>query len=171
MSQKIKLSETPYGIFAGNRHPIEHLMGGKLDAKVEVLEMLLSARDHTEKKNLAIFTIMHCARRTLPYGIWHCSGGRDVLFNREYQAIAQRIDGVVSYADRDEAIQDIEGAEMIYDDITNPARYLVKHLGGHPLTPSESKECRKALMRSLAVLRDFTPKEHVSVSRRWSLFG
>ena len=39
-------------------------------------------------------------RRTrLPYGVWTCADGREVIFNRFYTPIWQRLDGVVLAAD------------------------------------------------------------------------
>ena len=35
-------------------------------------------------------------RRVLPYGMWTCDNGREVLFNRNYSPIWQRISVVVS---------------------------------------------------------------------------
>lgn len=133
------------------------------------IESLLACRGHLEKKNLAIFAIKHSVRRTLPYGIWYCINGREVVFNREYQPIAQRVDGVVSYTDRNERVEGIEKAVMLYDDLHNPAGYLVKHLGSIPQSASHSNGCKKALLRSLKVLKEFTPPEHASVGSQWSL--
>jgi len=122
-----------------------------------------------EKKNLAIFAIKHMARRELPYGIWTCKDGREVVFNREYQPILQRIDGVVSYADRDEWIENIEKAVMLYSDGCDPTDYLVKHLGYIPLTLKESNASKRVLLQCMRVLQEFTPKESVCVNRQWSL--
>lgn len=133
------------------------------------IEALLSARGYGEKKNLALFAIKHTARRSLPYGIWYCVGGREVIFNRDYQPIAQRVDGVVSYADRDEFVDAIEREVKFYDDLHNPVAYLVKHLGSIPQSGTDSNKSKKALLRCLKVLRDFTPPEHGSVSSQWSL--
>lgn len=133
------------------------------------IEMELLARGCGSKKSLADFAIRHSVRRTLPYGIWYCANGREVVFNREYQPIAQRVDGVVSYTDRNEFVQDIERSVMLYDDAHTPASYLTKHLGGIPQSGSDSNKCKKALLRSLTVLKEFTPPEHNSVSRQWSL--
>jgi hypothetical protein len=36
--------------------------------------------------------------RQLPYGVWRCADGREVLFNRDYQPFLQRLAGVVSDA-------------------------------------------------------------------------
>ena len=38
----------------------------------------------------------------LPYGLWVCADGREVIFNRFYDPIWQRIDGAVLAADPDE---------------------------------------------------------------------
>lgn len=41
-------------------------------------------------------------RFVLPYGVWTCADGREVLFNREYRAIWERLpDGSVREADPD----------------------------------------------------------------------
>lgn len=133
------------------------------------IESLLEARGYSEKKNLALFAIKYSVRRTLPYGIWYCMDGREVIFNREYQPIAQRANGIVSYANRDEFVEYINREVKFYDDLHNPATYLVKHLGGVPQSGSDSNKSKKALLRCLKVLREFTPPEHASVGNQWSL--
>lgn len=133
------------------------------------IEALLAARGYAEKKNLAIFAIKHTARRMLPYGIWYCMDGREVIFNREYQPIAQRINGVVSHADRNEFVEYINREVKFYNDLHNPVTYLVKHLGSIPQSASESNKSKKALLRCLKILREFTPPEHASVGDQWSL--
>jgi hypothetical protein len=42
----------------------------------------------------------------LPYGLWRCADGREVLFNRHYRPIWQRdrVDGYVYPADPDERV-------------------------------------------------------------------
>jgi len=152
------------------RHPIVQFRNAP-PVDTSELESFLQFGDHLEKKDLAIFSIMHCVRRMLPYGSWRCADGREVLFNREYQPIAQRINDVVSYADRDEWVENIKSCTMYYDDGCNPADYLVKHLGYYRLSASESKECRAALLRTMKILKEFTPAESQSVSETWSLLG
>lgn len=41
-------------------------------------------------------------RTTLPYGLWVCADGREVLFNRDYAPLWQRVGGVVLVADPEE---------------------------------------------------------------------
>lgn len=41
----------------------------------------------------------------LPYGCWTCAAGREVLFNRFYTPIWQRLDGSVLAADPDEWVR------------------------------------------------------------------
>ncbi len=41
----------------------------------------------------------------LPYGLWLCADGREVLFNRFYDPIWQRIDGAVLAADANEWVR------------------------------------------------------------------
>jgi hypothetical protein len=55
-------------------------------------------------------------RQELPYGLWRCADGREVLFNRDYRAIWQRYPSQeATIADRDE---DVPGSERhhFYED-------------------------------------------------------
>jgi hypothetical protein len=54
-------------------------------------------------------------REDLPYGIWRCVGGREVLFNRFYRAIWQRFP--VEVADREEWVRQKTGIRHFYDDV------------------------------------------------------
>jgi hypothetical protein len=59
----------------------------------------------------------------MPYGIWYCADGREVLFTRGYSPLWQRIDGQVSKANRREYVKDILGQGLFYDDWTpEPAK-------------------------------------------------
>ncbi len=60
-----------------------------------------------------------CLRSTLPYGMWTCADGREILFNRNYQPIWQRIDGVFTAADRDEWVPWVEQS-WFFDDTDPP---------------------------------------------------
>lgn len=167
MNTNVKLLSDP-GYMPGPRFPITQYDDRAPD-DIEDIEFFLGRKGALEKKGLPLFVIQHAVRRTLPYGIWTCADGREVLFNREYQPIAQRKDGVVSYANRDENVGDIVHAEMLYDDLTSPVDYVCKHLGYRSMDAHESRACRKALLNCLAVLKDFTPKEHDSVNSAWSV--
>jgi hypothetical protein len=163
MTMNVDLTNPPY-----YRFPITQARDVEpIDTKD--IESFLNWNDHLEKKELAVFAIKHCARRTLPYGIWYCKDGREVLFNREYQPIAQRKNGVTAFADRSEWVMDIERAVMLWDDSSDPTNYLVKHLGYMALTTKESNVCRKALLVSLKFLKEFTPATSPSENNSWSL--
>ena len=54
-------------------------------------------------------------RKHLPYGLWTCADGREVLFNREYQPIYQRKNGVLSPADPNEWV-DYTSQRFFYSD-------------------------------------------------------
>ena len=41
----------------------------------------------------------------LPYGVWTCADGREVIFNRFYRAVWQRINGAVLAADPNEWVR------------------------------------------------------------------
>lgn len=134
---------------------------------VSALERNLEVKRLSDGKDLANFVIQHSVRRTLPYGRWTCADGRQVLFNREYQPILQCREGFFSHCDRNEWVgqsSPIVKTEYFYDDLTSPARYLVKHLGRRSLSASEAKACRKALLICLDKLKEFTPEEPGSVS-------
>jgi hypothetical protein len=61
-------------------------------------------------------------RLDLPYGMWRCADGREVLFNRYYRAIWQRYPRqVVTLADREEWVPWIEQC-FFYDESEPPWR-------------------------------------------------
>lgn len=64
------------------------------------------------------------ARENLPYGKWICQSGREVLFNRRYKPIWQRVDGITSPADQDERVEDIAEENWLYDDGNPPWRQV-----------------------------------------------
>ena len=60
-------------------------------------------------------------RLSLPYGIWTCQDGREILFNREYQPIWQRHnDKLPMQADPKEWIQFSKSQKWFYDDLKPP---------------------------------------------------
>ncbi len=61
-------------------------------------------------------------RYRLPYGMWTCSDGREVLFNRDYEPIWERRPGEVARpADRGKQPARV-GQQMFYSDSTAPWR-------------------------------------------------
>lgn len=139
------------------------------NAQTQEMIALLAAKGVSDGKELARFAISHSVRRVLPYGIWTCKDGREVVYNREYQPILQKKDGVASYADRGEWVKDIVETKYLYDDLNAPMLYLTKHLGQSRLSAAQSKACKKSLQICLQVLRDYSPKESNSVNRAYSL--
>lgn len=135
------------------------------------IEAAMESRGHSNGKEFARFAILHSARRTLPYGMWTCLDGRQVLFNREYQPILEKKDEVRRYCDHNEWVDHatIQTTQYFYDDANAPTRYLVKHLGGEVLGAKEVKDSKRALLICLHFLKEFTPKESGSVSRRYSV--
>jgi hypothetical protein len=62
-------------------------------------------------------------RSTTPYGIWRCADGREVLFNRKYQPIWERLpDGTVRAADPGEWVPFVDQRWFFKDD-TSPVSY------------------------------------------------
>ena len=57
---------------------------------------------------------------SLPYGMWRCAGGREVLFNRAYQPLWSRINGEVEQASLDEWVAGIEEEQFFFDDADSP---------------------------------------------------
>lgn len=123
----------------------------------------------SDEAELAAFAIKHTARRILPYGIWECSNGRKVIFNREYQPIFQQVNGVNSYTDRNEWVKDIIQTTYLFDDSNSPIDFLKNKYEQYKLTSSKKKACKKSLLICLAVLKEFTPKEHSSVNSACSV--
>jgi hypothetical protein len=54
----------------------------------------------------------------VPYGRWTCADGREVLFDRHYHPISQKLNGVISRADPSEVVTGIVRREFFYDDDT-----------------------------------------------------
>lgn len=153
--------------------PIKVIRSMETQSQIDTtsIEVLMKCKGLTDSKDLARFTIQHSARRTLPYGMWTCFDGRQVLFNREYQPILEKKDDKTGYCDHSEWVDNatIETTQYFYDDVTSPMRYLVKHLGGETLDARSAKDCKKALHICLQFLKDFTPKESSSVTTRYSV--
>lgn len=82
------------------------------------------------KSQLAIIPAYHSAvqeriermRRELPYGIWTCRDGREVLFNRKYQPLLTRAqcDAPAFDADPREWVEDICEQSWFYSDRNPP---------------------------------------------------
>lgn len=80
-------------------------------------------------------------RYRLPYGLWTCSDGREVLFNRDYKPIWQRRPGeAASAADRDEQVPYVD-QKWFY--------------GDHSAPWLKGREGRTALARCDAVLAEW----------------
>lgn len=62
-------------------------------------------------------------KRDLPYGIWVCEDGREILFNRRYKPIWQRSpEGKVSPANSEEWVERIKTTTHFYKDENSPWR-------------------------------------------------
>lgn len=118
---------------------------------------------------LSIFAIGHSVRRVLPYGIWTTADGREVVFNREYQPILQRINGVNSHANPREWITDIVKKVYLYDDNTNPFDFIKNKLESSKLSASHKRACKKSLAICLDVIKQYSPDESMSTSRAYSV--
>jgi hypothetical protein len=136
--------------------------------KLKLKEIRESYAQACPETNPIAFMIVHSVRRTLPYGKWTCKSGREVIFNREYQPILQRINGTLSYADRNEWVPDIVSAEYYYNDCSPPWAIAASKFGEESLPVAERRECEKSLFICMSVLKEFTPAGRASVSSRWS---
>lgn len=113
---------------------------------------------------------LYSARRSLAYGIWTTEEGREVVFNREYQPILQRVDGVNKFADPGEFIKNIIKTEYIFGDHNCPTTYIRSKFNKDiEMTSKKKKECLLSLHISMAVIAKYTPEESVSVNRSWSI--
>ena len=132
------------------------------------IEANLEYRDMIREPKLASFAIQHCARRMLPYGIWICQDGREVVFNREYQPIFQKINGVNSFADRSEWVKDIVNTIYLYNDGNSPIDFMRNKYEDYKLTSRDKKDCKKSLLICLSVIKKYQPKEARSTNRAYS---
>ena len=136
----------------------------RLNRNTDSLSGSLMCRGLESENTLVQVGIGYSARRTLPYGIWTCVDDRQVVFNREYQPILQRVNGVNSYADPGEWVKDISITEYLFNDACSPIDYLKYH-ASFKLSAKDKKECKAALLVCFSVLKEFTPEERPSVNR------
>lgn len=61
-------------------------------------------------------------RSWLPYGKWTCADGREVLFNRFYEPIWERADGVTKLADHEEWVKNTVDRGWFFKDGNPPWR-------------------------------------------------
>jgi hypothetical protein len=95
-------------------------------------------------------------RRSLPYGMWTCANGRELLFNRSYRPIWQRLRGGVVYkADPGEWVPFTEerflfsdwdapwsracGRKVLYETRHRVDRALVDFLCGESMKPDDER--------------------------------
>lgn len=63
-------------------------------------------------------------RWSLPYGVWTCRDGREIIYDRRYRPIAQRLPGQPPSLVRDHWVTDISSRHWLYDDATPEAEKL-----------------------------------------------
>lgn len=72
-----------------------------------------------ERAKIASGNVSRVKRHFLPYGIWKCEGGREVLYDRRYRALLERSNGGPAIlADGDEWIENIKEQSWFYKDGT-----------------------------------------------------
>jgi hypothetical protein len=59
-------------------------------------------------------------RCSLPYGKYTCRSGRELLFNRGYRPIWERVEGVTTLANYDEWVSGIERRDYFFNDGNPP---------------------------------------------------
>lgn len=58
-------------------------------------------------------------RKRLPYGMWKCDGGREVLFDRRYHPVCERMNGGPSLiSDPKEWVKGVVSHDWFYNDAT-----------------------------------------------------
>lgn len=84
--------------------------------------------------------LMKKTRADLPYGVWKCADGREVLFNRRYRPLAERLaDGTCRPADPAETVRFVR------------QRFLYSP----PFAPWNDRE---TLKKCQAILAEFAPR-------------
>lgn len=94
-------------------------------------------------------------RRYLPYGVYICADGREVIFNRNYRPIFERKDGIVKPANQNEWVE-FTDQKWFYNDATAPFSLY---------GPGSSKTMKKCL-QILKVLNVFDYDHSDLVSTR-----
>ena len=67
--------------------------------------------------------------RELPYGVWKCADGREVLFNRQYEPLWQRHHGEIALADPKEWVRSVSEV-FFYNDLQHADEALIARLTG-----------------------------------------
>lgn len=116
----------------------------------------------------AILAIKYSARRMIPYGRWHCEDGRIVTFNREYQPMYQRLNGVDTFLLHSDYIRDIVQVEYFYNDHNSPVNYLLRKFKENKLSAQYSRESKKSLLICLRIIRDYEPKNSRNNGTSWN---
>jgi hypothetical protein len=77
---------------------------------------------YVSRKGKMILGKSEFRRRSLPYGLWRCADGREVLFDRDYTPICQRYPGqAATMADGHEWVP-WKHQEWFYNDTARPQR-------------------------------------------------
>lgn len=129
----------------------------------------LMYRNKANGKELLAFMIEHTARREIPYGIWTCEDGSEVIFNREYQPIYCRKDGVNTYDDRSRWVKNITNVKYLFNDLTTPLHFLTKHVRGNNLSVKQINDCKKSLYICMDIIKKYSPEENESANRSYSI--
>jgi hypothetical protein len=97
-------------------------------------------------------------KRMCPYGCWTCDDGRQVLFNRQYWPILERVPGgPARAADPNEWVEDVESSESFFDDSSSPWR-RVGSGGLHKKAQASLRRVNKVLKEWNLLILDPPPE-------------
>lgn len=94
-------------------------------------------------------------RTCLPYGLWTCEDGREVIFNRDYRPIWQRNGGSAWEADSREQVPWVEQRWFLSDidgrkqQVARLERILDDFITGRPLSKARPREQGEAEPKGL----------------------
>lgn len=135
------------------------------------MDSLLASRLIYNKDLPAIMAVKHAAKMSIPYGRWSCDDFSVVIFNRFYQPMFRRSNGVNEFMLPNTFINNIAKVEYFYDDLTSPVRYLLRKFKDNALSAEERKMCRKSLAICLSLLEDYYPENKGHACQAWYPFA
>lgn len=164
---KIKLHE-PSSIF---KERLTYVTSQEFQASLTERDLEDYTIDQQTKYNSdypAILAVTYSARRMIPYGRWHCEDGRIVTFNREYQPMYQRLNGVDTFLPHSDYIHGIVKVEYFYGDHNTPVHYLLRKFKDNKLSAQESRASKRSLLICLKVIKDYEPKNDWKQGTTWN---
>lgn len=118
----VKFKGNPLGYRSRYAVVVEHQPNGGLFLQTEGSDRACVARHEVSVVRTPPAQPLRRLRHRMPYGKWTCADGREVLFNRDYKPIWQKMPGQPAEAADAEERVPFKKQEWFYQDGTQPWR-------------------------------------------------